>query len=70
MKIEYTFHALEQMEERKIIAIWVEEALNYPDIIKREGFKYYAIKKLNGKTIKVVYIKEKSIKVITTFFLT
>ena len=40
-----------------------------PDEPRREGNKHYAVKKLNGHTLKVVYVKEKYIKVITSFFI-
>lgn len=69
MHIEYTYHALEQIKERKIHFLWVEEAIKYADITYREGHKYYASKKFNGRTLKIVYVKENYIKVITTFWI-
>lgn len=69
MEIIFSFHAQEQIKERKIPIIWAEETIKYPDEIIKENSKYYAIKKLNGKTLKVVYIKERYIKVITLFFI-
>ncbi len=57
------------MKDRKIIDIWIEETIKYPDETKRQGHKYYVIKKLNGKTLKVVYTRENYIKVITSFFI-
>ncbi len=69
MRIEYTLHAEEQIKERKIHKIWVEDTIKYPDITERDANKYYATKKLNGTTLRVVYVKESYIKVITTFFL-
>lgn len=68
--LSYTLHAEEQIIERKIEKVWVEETIKFPDITKRDGSKFYVTKKLNGKTLKVVYVKEKYIKVITTFFIT
>ncbi len=68
MNILYTNHAKEQIEDRKIEKIWVEEAIKSPDTTKHVKYKYYITKKLNGKTLKVVYTKEKYIKVITTYF--
>ncbi len=55
------------VKEIKLKKIWVEEAIKHPDTIKREGKKWFVIKKLNGITIKVVYVKEKYIKIITVF---
>jgi len=69
MNIKYTLHAQGQMEERKIEPVWVEEAVQFPDKVRSEGYKFYATKKLNGKTIKVVFTKEKYINIITTFFI-
>lgn len=69
MEVTYTLHAEEQLEERKIVKIWVEDAIKSPDEIRRNGNKFYVIKKLNGNILKVVYVKEKNIKVITSFFL-
>ena len=69
MEIIYTFHAEEQLKERKILKIWIKEAIKTPDMIKHSGYKYYIIKKLNGRILKVVYVKENYIKVITSFFI-
>ncbi len=68
MNLIYTLHAEEQIKERKIIKVWVEETITSPDVIKHYGNKHYVIKKLNGKILKVVYIKEGSINVITAYF--
>ncbi len=69
MQIIYTKHAEFEIEDRKIQKVWVEETIKAPDEVKRNGNKYYAVKKLNGKTLKVVYVKEQYIKVITSVFL-
>ena len=57
------------MNDRKIHEAWVEETIKSPNLTIHEGNKFYATKKLNGKTLRVVYIKDKDIKVITTFFI-
>ncbi len=69
MRIIYTLHAEGQIKERKIELVWIEEAINYPDQTKRVGNKFYVIKKLNGKRIKVVFVKEKFIKLVTSYFI-
>ena len=69
MEIRYTFHAEEQINKRKIEKIWIEEAIKSPDVTKHHGHKYYVIKNLDGRTLKVIYVKEKYIKVITSLFL-
>ncbi|MBI2670876.1 DUF4258 domain-containing protein [Candidatus Woesearchaeota archaeon] len=69
MNIIYTLHALEQIKERKISRVWIEETIKFPDKTNHFGNKCYVIKKLNGKTIKVVYLKQTYIKVITCYFI-
>jgi len=49
--------------------IHCQETIKSPDELRTNGKKHYAVKKLNGHTLKVVYVKEKDIKVITSFFL-
>ena len=69
MDIVYTKHANEQIKERKILNIWVEETIKSPNQTKTNGNKHYVTKKLNGKTLRVVYVKENYIKVITSYFI-
>ena len=42
--------------------------IHSPDITKRVREKYFVVKKLNGKTLKVIFVKEKYIKIITSYF--
>jgi len=72
MEIKYTLHADFQIQERKIKKVWVEETIKFPDQIIKIGEKHYVTKKLNGKILKVVYVKakEKHIKVVTVYWLT
>ena len=69
MDVVYTRHAKYQIKERKVDRIWIEETIKWPDIMKHVGAKYYAAKKLNGKVLKVVYVKESYIKIITLFWI-
>jgi len=69
MEIIYTEHARDQIKERKLEKIWVEEAIKFPDEKRHKGIKSHAIKKINGVKIKVVYVKEKYIKVVTVFLI-
>ena len=48
MEIKYTNHAEEEIKDRKIEKIWVEETIKSPDITKHDRHKYYVIKKING----------------------
>ena len=68
MEIRYTLHSEEQITERKIEKVWVEETTRYPDKISVIGKKHYAIRKINGGVLKVVYVKEKYIKIITVYW--
>jgi len=68
MNIVYTEHAEDQIRDRKFEKVWIEEAIKHPDKTIRESKnRYYAVKKLNGITIEVVYEKERYIKVITVY---
>jgi hypothetical protein len=69
VEIFYALHAEEQISERKIEKIWVEETIKFPDITRRKENKYYVIKKPNGKVLKVVYVRERYIKVITAYYI-
>lgn len=63
------FHAVLRIKERKIHHLWIEEAIKFPDVLRKVTAKIYAIKKLNGRSIEVVYIKEKYRKIITVYWL-
>lgn len=67
MEIKYTYHARIQIARRRLEIIWIEETIKYPDTTKKEGYKIYARKKLNGITIEVIYVKANYIKVITAY---
>lgn len=69
MEVRFTLHATHQLRERKIEKVWVLETIRAPDFVERNGKKHYAVKKLNGHVLKVVYIKETNIKIITLYFL-
>lgn len=68
MRIAYTAHAEEQLYERKIEKVWVKEVIKHPDLTVKEGGRHYVIKALNSHTLKVVYVKQKYINVITCYF--
>ena len=69
MKIVYTRHLLEKVKEKKFTIEWVNETMKYSDFTRIESGKYYAVKKLNGITLEVVYLKERYIKVITCYMI-
>lgn len=69
MEIVFTNHALYQINERKIDRILVEEVIKSPDVTKRVDNKYYVIKSINNKKLKVVYVKQRYIKVVTLYWI-
>ena len=70
MEIVYTHHARNKIEKRKIYMTLVEETIKWPNYTRRvEQNKFIATRKLNGRSIEVVYIKEKNIKVITVYWI-
>ncbi len=69
MRIILTKHAVYKLKKFNILRLWVEETIKSPDTTKRQFHKYIVRKKLNGKTLEVVYEKEKFIKVITNYYI-
>lgn len=69
MYLVYTKHAKEKLEERKILPVYVEETIKWPHLTKYKNNKYTVIRKLNGRTLKVVYTKENYIRIITCFYI-
>ena len=67
MKIIFTKHAKEQMEERGISEDEVMNTLKYPENTQKIDDLYYAQKKTNQGIIEVVYEKQNYIKVITVY---
>ena len=68
MHVVYTEHAWERMQFRKIEQAWVEETIRRPDILTVIGRKHIAVRRLNGHTLKAVYVKEKYIKIVTLYW--
>ncbi|MDP4012854.1 MAG: DUF4258 domain-containing protein [Candidatus Nanoarchaeia archaeon] len=69
MRIIYTNHAKFKIEKLKIPRVWIEETFKSPDLIITFGDKFIINRKLNGKTLEIVYIKAKYIRVVTLYFL-
>ena len=67
MDIVYTTHSEEQVIKRKFPKIWIQETISYPDTLIVKDNKHYATRKMDGITLKVVYVKESYIKVITAY---
>tara|TARA_B100001964_G_scaffold240260_1_gene309610 strand:- start:402 stop:575 length:174 start_codon:yes stop_codon:yes gene_type:complete len=56
------------MRRRKIHLEWVKETIRWPHSTRKIGHKYYVTRKINGHTLRVVYVKEKHLKVVTLYF--
>jgi len=66
MKINLSYHAKKRLSERSIKFKEVQETIEMPDYTVSKGNKKEAYKKINNKTLKVVYFqKDKYINVIT-----
>ena len=69
MHIEFTNHAEEMLEERKITKDEAEIAIKSPDKLYKEEGKYYASKNIGRGIIEAVYKRETYIKVVTVYWL-
>ncbi|MBI2629257.1 DUF4258 domain-containing protein [Candidatus Pacearchaeota archaeon] len=69
MEIVFTEHSKERMQIRKITEEEINEAIKYPEEVRKKEGKYYARKNIGRANIEVVYEKEKYIKIITIYYL-
>ena len=69
-KYKYTYHAIKKMLERNLNEETVEFVIRHADYtINRFEDEIEAFKKMNGKSLKVVYVeKENYIKIITLYW--
>ena len=66
--IRYTKHAIQRKLERNIADEQIKQTLEYPDYTKTYEERKIAVKYIEGKTITVVFIEEKTyIKIITAY---
>jgi hypothetical protein len=66
MKVVLSHHAKKRLIERGIKMQDVQDTIEIPEYTISRGDKKEAYKKINGKLLKVVYVKEdKYIKIIT-----
>jgi hypothetical protein len=66
--IRYTRHAIERKLERNITDEQIKQTLEYPDYTKIYEDRKIAVKRINGKTITVVFVEGKTyIKIITAY---
>ncbi len=57
-----------RMFKRKLLIEWIAETVKSPDILRRKGKKFYSVKKINGFTLKIVYVKERYLKIVKCYF--
>ncbi len=70
MLVDYSFHAKEQIILRKIELVWIEETLKYPHVTEKLGInKYFVRRKLNERSLEVIFLKEKYIKIVTVYWI-
>ncbi len=65
MNIVFTKHTRDRMKKRNISEDEVINTIKYPEKTEKVDDVYYVYKKLDRFTLKVVYIRENYIKVIT-----
>ena len=69
MKVILTSHTKQRMFERGITLSQIRETTELPDYTINKGDKIEAYKKINNRTLKVVYVdKGKFIKIITVIW--
>ncbi|HLC20093.1 MAG TPA: DUF4258 domain-containing protein [Candidatus Nanoarchaeia archaeon] len=70
MNIVFSFHAEYRMKKRKFLREEIIDAIKNPDKTTKKYEKYYYQKKISRGTVEVVCEKtEKSLKVITLYWL-
>jgi hypothetical protein len=66
MKFIITKHAQQRMDEREININEIRECINFPDYLIKKEDKFEAHKKINRKSLKIIYSHlGKFIKIIT-----
>lgn len=62
----FTKHAINRMEERNISRKNGEKVIKNPDYIYRDNNRIIANKKLNEKTIEIIFVRENNKTIILT----
>ena len=69
MKIVFTRHAREKLAQRIITAEMVRLTVNSPKKLITDSEKFHAFRKLGGKYLKVVFVRQDDIvDIITQYF--
>ncbi len=68
--IIFTKHAITRMKERNVLKKDIEKVIKNPDYIQGDNNRVIVNKRLNRKTLEVVFVKEnKKIIILTCYFL-
>ena len=66
MEFIFTNHARKRVVERKISKEQIQETIDFPDYTIRKDGKTESYKKIENKTLKIIYVlKGKFIKIVT-----
>ena len=66
--IIFTKHALKRMKEREISKADIAKVIRNPDYIQRDFKRIVANKKLNGKILEIIFLKENKKTIILTCY--
>ncbi len=66
--IVFTKHAITRMKERGILKRDIEKVIKNPDYIYRDNHRVIENKKLNKKTLEIVFIRENTKTIILTCY--
>jgi len=70
MRIEYSSHVQEKMQSRAVLLVELLDTVFLPDIIRKRKGQYFAQRKLERGTLRVVYEASTThIKVITLYWM-
>lgn len=70
MKIVFTRHAREKLDQRNITPDMVRIAIDSPSKITTDSEKFYAFRKFGGRYLKVVFVRNnQAVVVITQYFI-
>jgi hypothetical protein len=69
MEIVFTLHVKERIKKRKITEEEIIYAVKSPDKLNKKYGKYYAQKDIGRAKIEVVYEKDKTINIVTVYYI-
>ena len=66
--IIFTKHARDRMRERRILKSGIEKVILNPDRIQRENGRVVVSKRINRKSLEIIYVIEDNKKIILTCY--